>query len=81
MQKIILDMYKQLKPDGVPDADAAKFGSLISMDNVGSYKLTPLLPRLITEYETALAERKAARAAHAKRARSRKATRKRPRPP
>ena len=64
------------KPDGIPDADAEKFSTLISMDNVGNYKLTPILPRLIAKYETALTERKAAQArAAAKRPAHRRAKR------
>ena len=69
-------VFECCNPDGIPDADAGKFSTLISMDNVGNYKLTPILPRLIAKYETALTERKAARArAAAKRPAHRRAKR------
>ena len=66
------------KPNGIPEIDAAKFSTLISMSCEGEYTLTPLLPRLIGKYETALKDRKAAQANNRG---NRRLARKRHRPP
>ena len=42
------------KPDGIPEAAAKQFASLIDMSPCGDYRLTPVIPKLLAQYRTML---------------------------